>query len=72
VSAEPAAGHDARFISGKSYLCGILLRWFQQEANFRGSSRQLLSLILENSPLMVDRGLGKALRRIAKTKIEAA
>jgi hypothetical protein len=61
---------DARFISGKSYLCGILLRWFQQEANFRGNSRQLLSLILENSPLMVDRGLGRALRRIAKSEIE--
>src|SRR5579871_1068884 len=58
--------YDARFISGKSYLFGILLRWFQQEANFRGSSRQLLSLVLENSSLGIDPRLGKSLRRSAR------
>jgi hypothetical protein len=67
---EKSSAFDARFISGKSYLCGILLRWFQQEANFRGNSRQLLSLILERSSLMLDPGLGKSLRRTAKSKTQ--
>jgi Protein of unknown function (DUF4435) len=58
---------DARFISGKSYLCGILLRWFQQEANFRGNDRQMLSLILDKSLLNLDPGLGRSLRRIARS-----
>jgi hypothetical protein len=57
---------DARFVSGKSYLCKILLRWFQQEANFRGNDRQLISLILEKSSLKLDPGLGRSLRRVAR------
>lgn len=66
---EEANVADSRFISGKGYLSGILLRWFQREASFRGNPRQLISLILDNSSLTVDPKLARALKRAAKAKL---
>jgi len=59
---------EMRFISGKSHLFGVLLRWFQGEVNFRGNQRQLVSMILEHSSLSIDPGMTRALRRIVNSK----
>jgi hypothetical protein len=55
----------ARFVSGKDYLLMMLLFIFQERFGYKGSSRQLLALILGKSTTM-EASLQKAVRRAAK------
>ncbi|WP_187274716.1 MULTISPECIES: DUF4435 domain-containing protein [unclassified Methylobacterium] len=45
---------DSRLISGKDYLMQFLLLVMQSKYNFRGNSRQLASMIINQSDLTVD------------------
>jgi hypothetical protein len=63
---DNANAYDSRFISGKSYLGALLLKWFQREVHYRGNLAQLTCAILDNSSVQIDRNLQRAVRRAAR------
>lgn len=54
---------DSRLISGKDYLLPVLQKIFELRFNYRGTQRQLLSLVLNHSRFTIDRGLRPAFAR---------